>query len=327
MDVMSILDICQCIHHGIGARYTIQRYNCYFFAWTIVLVLLRRLSANWSYSNVIDAAQPWAKTNRSKNFLRVLPQAFVEIMEQYHQSYLTGTVLRPTDPIWDLVSGLAHKSTVPSMMMDEVRKELELNIECKAGEQHHLHHLPLWVPNHITYTSPWRGRRYGAQFANVIGETLSGLADVMPRREDQGDPIQLREVILPQSLERCLEQLFVLLRLNVLQTVYELPPNVTISIQTVRRIFSHPLEKSVSLTSTGMSSQTNTRQRLSTYDKLQLFAKDVIKIHTDKVDRYQLGSSKILQNDIMEAMESAWKSLAEISDSIDSSQDLLCDAM
>jgi hypothetical protein len=75
LDVLSILRICLAIQQDNQAQtYTIQRYNCYFFSWTIILLLLRLLMEQAdahrhrvaAISNVLDEAESWVQMRTAK---------------------------------------------------------------------------------------------------------------------------------------------------------------------------------------------------------------------------------------------------------------------
>jgi hypothetical protein len=107
---MSVLGVCYSIHQGKSTRhYTLQRFNCYFFCWNIMLILSRRLVT-------------WERTFCSSLWLQTVNGA-VNSLSQLAQT--------PTSPggkqrlLFRVFSWLNNESAQPSQFIfDELRQIL-----------------------------------------------------------------------------------------------------------------------------------------------------------------------------------------------------------
>ncbi|CCO33606.1 hypothetical protein BN14_07690 [Rhizoctonia solani AG-1 IB] len=121
-DIMDVLKICRAIHEGEKTRnYTLQVYNCYFFA-IAIQVCLTRLVAHWEDKELFET---WY------SHLNQAVQAFVDIDEEHAYPNLL-----PARPVVFRLYGILEGDSGSALLVNGMKSKLQALVTRYSGDIH-----------------------------------------------------------------------------------------------------------------------------------------------------------------------------------------------
>ncbi|KAF8594612.1 hypothetical protein BDV93DRAFT_565241 [Ceratobasidium sp. AG-I] len=155
LDLLDILAICYALHQGEKTRhYTLQRFNCYFFAWSIITVLTRRV-AHWGNTlseelwgtvltnsfNRVSQLSDRPLSDDGKNILAIRIFSLLDPDNPHYLQFLTDAlraeleVKTSRDRVNKALGNVLWRFTWDSTMLHEALKDLVKAATVSASRQ------------------------------------------------------------------------------------------------------------------------------------------------------------------------------------------------